>query len=107
VTPNYILSGALLTVLLLVLLVAWLLRRSFAANAEIARLKQVESDLAVAQTKLLRIPELQTELADCQKNYEQSRIACSDAETKFTKTETELGHSQSVNRAGFAGGCLV
>jgi hypothetical protein len=90
VTPNGILSSSLLGVLLLVLLVAWLIRRSFAANAEIARLQQVESGLAVAQTKLARIPELQTELTDCQKNYEHARTACSAAETNLAKTETDL-----------------
>jgi hypothetical protein len=46
--------------------------------------------LAVAQTKLARIPELQWELTDCQKNYEQARTAGSAADTNLAKTETDL-----------------
>jgi len=88
-----ILGGTLLSVfLLLVLLVVWGLRRTFSTSRQLARLSQLESDLAVAQSKLTRIPELQAELDAYRRNYEQARDAQSTAEANLARTGAELRH---------------
>ena len=89
-TPDPISLAVLVGIFVLFLLVVWFLRRLSTAQPDRARLGQLENNLAAAQAKLTRIPELQTELADCQKHLEQARTGQSMAETALAKAMAEL-----------------